>query len=117
MNLDLLPFSDAEEKIIRSYARKKHIVYIPDDPTQDKFLDLGFLERDFSEPPAAHFSPAQRFLRPTVICFRYVDERKRQRKEHRLVTRRFWISTAIPVIALVLSILSIALDIYQQLVR
>lgn len=107
MDFESLHFTRRESRAVCRYSRKSRITYRSHDPLQRMLLSKGFL----SGPPHQFFGVHDRaqydYLVPTDAARRYADWFKSSRREHRMMTRRYWITTAIAIFALIVAIVSL----------
>lgn len=96
-----------EIRAILRASRKKRVPYHPNDPAQQTMKDWGFLRYPADQPRGVLDGAPPEYLEPTEECIRYAEWRKAQRREHRMVTRRYWITTAIAIVALLVAIISL----------
>lgn len=112
MDFEKLHPTAKEKRAIFRSARKKRVRYLPHDPTQRALVAWGFLRPPADLPRGVFDASAPEYLEPTEECRRFSDWARKQGRDHRMNTRRYWITTMLSVIALILSALAIAIDIW-----
>ena len=107
MDFDKLHPTAEEKRYSLRCARRKRIPFIPDDPAQRALIGWGFLRLPPDQPRGVLDETAPAYLEPTDECRRFSDWVKGQRREHRMETRRYWITTCIAITALIIAIVSL----------
>lgn len=107
MDFDEYPLTDKDVAAVCRYAGMRKIIYAPGDSEQKRYIEMGYIEPHYPRFHGVHEEVDPDYLFPTEKCLSFADEKKRKDKTRKREDRRYWITTGIAIIALIVAILSL----------